>query len=309
MEMHAGPDDPPVPQGPPPGPSGHPPRPPGPQAEPHGSPGPQGPQGPRGPGAGPGGQAGAGLPGEPQASRLTTVVLVLALVVVVLITGVLGTLAVLMTKNPDMPLGAAPPRRLSAPIHFAPVVGTGAAPCTAPEAIPDDEGKICYTLAAGVSVNAVRKIEVIQETSGAYSVRIAFAPTFLERINDLTKEAVNQPIAIVVGEKVVAAPRVAQVITQDSLSITGSFTKEQADAMAARLSGTGSAGNTESTGTPSTGQPQPTAQVPTPPASGQPVTPQTTPAPATTTSAPVAPTATPAATSTATSAALTVPEQ
>ncbi|MEU7453335.1 SecDF P1 head subdomain-containing protein [Streptosporangium roseum] len=154
-----------------------------------------------------------------------------------LTTGVLGTLAVLMTRNPDMPLGAPPPRRLSVPIHFAPVTGSQPGACATPEGVPDDTGQTCYTLAGGVSVTAVHKIETVLESSGAYSVRIAFAPAFRDQINDLTQEAVKQQLAIVVGEKVVAAPRVAQVITEDSLSIAGSFTKEQADAMVARLRG------------------------------------------------------------------------
>lgn len=220
-----------------------------------------------------------------------------------LTTGVLGTLAVLMTRDPDMPLGAAPPRRLAVPIHFAPVTGSQAGPCTAPDALPDDPGQTCYTLAAGVSVNAVRRIEAVREQNGAYSVRIVFAPAFRDQINDLTQEAVRQQIAIVVGEKVVAAPRVAQVITEDSLSIAGSFTREQADAMVARLLGTADTagsgaspstqpstpGGTEptgvpqgtetpaspgGTGTPSSGQAQPDPRVPaTNPAANPPVVP------------------------------------
>lgn len=183
---------------------------------------------------------GGHVPESPRAGRGTTVALILALVVVVLTAGVLGTIAVLMTRDPDVPLGAAPPRRLAVPIHFAPVTGTQPGPCTDPDVLPDDQGKTCYTIAAGVSVNAVRAIETVQERSGAYSVRIAFAPAFRDQINDLTQEAVRQQIAIVVGERVVAAPRVAQVITHNTLSIEGSFTREQADGMVARL--TGSAG-------------------------------------------------------------------
>ncbi|MEU0517240.1 excalibur calcium-binding domain-containing protein [Streptosporangium sp. NPDC006007] len=207
--------------------------------------------------------------------------------------GVLGTLAVLMTRDPDMPLGAAPPRRLAVPIHFAPVTGSQAGPCTAPDALPDDPGQTCYTLAAGVSVNAVRKIEAVREQNGAYSVRIAFAPAFRDQINDLTQEAVRQQIAIVVGEKVVAAPRVAQVITEDSLSIAGSFTREQADAMVARLlgaAGTAGSGTSPSTQPSTPGGTEPTGAL-TPPA----VTPVTgTPATDTTRGA-----SQPAATSTA----------
>ncbi|WP_344916796.1 excalibur calcium-binding domain-containing protein [Streptosporangium oxazolinicum] len=227
------------------GPASDIPVPEGPGVPPPAEPGADGP----GKGApGPGGRrAGEPPDGEPRASRVTTAILVSTLVVVVLITGVLGTIAVLMTRNPDMPLGGAPPRRLAVPIHFAPVTEAKAGACTVAETYPDDAGQNCYSVAAGVTVNAVRKIEAIQEKSGAYSVRIAFAPAFREQINDLTAEAVNeddpvrQQIAIVVGQKVVAAPRVAQAITDDSLSIAGSFTKEQADTMVVKLLGTGGA--------------------------------------------------------------------
>lgn len=223
MEMRAGPggtDDPPVPQGPPTARHG----------QRRGSPGPRDPRDPR---------SARPVPPPPQATRITTIALVVALVIVVLTAGVLGTLAVLMTRNPDLPLGATPPRRLAVPIHFAPVTGAQQGPCTDPDARPDDLGQVCYTLAAGVSVDAVRRIEAVQDRTGAYSVKIVFAPTFRDQINDLTQETVTQQMAIVVGERVVAAPRVAQVITEDSLSIAGSFTKEQADAMVSRLLGAG----------------------------------------------------------------------
>ncbi|MEU3163205.1 excalibur calcium-binding domain-containing protein [Streptosporangium sp. NPDC006930] len=235
------------------------------------------------PGAPGTGEKRAGEPpeGAPRASRATTAILVTTLVVVVLITGVLGTVAVLMTRNPDMPLGGTPPRRLANPIHFAPVTELRPGACTVAETYPDDLGQNCYSLGAGITVNAVRKIETIQEKSGAYSVRIAFAPTFREQINDLTAEAVNaddpvrQQIAIVVGQKVVAAPRVAQTITDDSLSIAGSFTKEQADAMVLKLLGSGDVVPQPSDG------PQPSGSVFTPPAdpgatppANQPLTPQ-----------------------------------
>ncbi|MFF4987423.1 excalibur calcium-binding domain-containing protein [Streptosporangium saharense] len=242
MEMRAGPggtDDPRVPQGPPPARHGRP----------------RDPRDPR--------QSRPVPPPPPQATRITTIALVVALVIVVLTAGVLGTLAVLMTRNPDLPLGATPPRRLAVPIHFAPVTGAQQGPCTDPDARPDDLGQVCYTLAAGVSVDAVRRIEAVQDRTGAYSVKIVFAPTFRDQINDLTQETVTQQMAIVVGERVVAAPRVAQVITEDSLSIAGSFTKEQADAMVARLLGAGT--------------PSPPATTP----SAAPVTPEATTVPTT----------------------------
>ncbi|GAA4220745.1 hypothetical protein FHR32_005500 [Streptosporangium album] len=210
-----------------------------------------------------------------------------------LTTGVLGTLAVLMTRDPGVPLGAPPPQRLRVPIHFAPVIGSQAGACTTPEGVPDDAGQTCYTLAAGVSVNAVRKIETVQDKGGAYSVRIAFASAFRDQINDLTQEAVKQQLAIVAGEKVVAAPLVAQVITEDSLSIAGSFTKEQAAAMVVRL------GGPAGTAPPATGQPQPSQSVSSP-ASDLPVTPPSSDPSTATTPTPTPTTTPPAAVTTAT---------
>ncbi|MER5621455.1 excalibur calcium-binding domain-containing protein [Streptosporangium sp. NPDC002544] len=236
----------------------------------------------------------------PRASRITTAILLTTLVVVVLITGVLGTIAVLMTRNPDMPLGAKPPSRLAVPIHFAPVTEAKAGACTLPETYPDDLGQNCYSVAAGVTVNAVRKIEAIKEKNGTYSVRIAFAPTFREQITDLTEEVVKeddpvrQQIAIVVGEKVVAAPRVAQAITADSLSIAGSFTKEQADAMVVRLLGSSGSG-TEATADPrpdDTSVFTPPADPATDPQPNQPVSPSNNGVPDTTNPAGTDPAAT-----------------
>ncbi|MBB5961668.1 SecDF P1 head subdomain-containing protein [Planomonospora venezuelensis] len=160
---------------------------------------------------------------------------------VVLVTGVLGTIAVLMTRNPDVPLGAPPPRRLAVPIHFAPVTAAQPGACASSTGYPDDTGQTCYTVAAGIEVTAVRKIEAVRESGGSYSVRIVFAPAFRDQIGSVTEEADGQQLAIVVGGKVVAAPRVDEVITEDTLRISGSLTKEQAEAMVARLLGAGSA--------------------------------------------------------------------
>ncbi len=208
-------------------------------------------------------------PGPPQATKRTTVTLTVALVLVVVMTGVLGTVAVLMTRNQDAPpLTTTSLKRLATPIHFAPVVGVGTAPCASPEAVPDDAGAKCYQLAAGVTVAVVQKIESVAETDGTFGVRVVLAPASREPIADLTQEVVNQQLAIVVGDKVVAAPRVAQEITQDSLLIAG-FTKPEADALLARLNGTGA----------TTGDQAPPAVTPpadTPPADtsgGQPIVP------------------------------------
>ncbi|WP_203871699.1 SecDF P1 head subdomain-containing protein [Planomonospora parontospora] len=261
MGKHSGPGATPEPQGPPPAPSGPPvPGPARTEAFPGGVPFPGPHSGPSRPGAAPGavpGQA-PGTPGGPRASRATTAVLIVALVLVVLTTGVLATIAVLMTRNPGVPLGAPPPQRLPAPIHFAPVTAAQSGPCTTPEGVPDEAGQVCYEVAAGVDVTAVRGIDAVRGSDGSYAVRITFAPAFHDRINSLTEEAVDQQIAIVVGGRVLAAPRVGEVITEDSMQIAGSFTREQAEAMVARLRGTAagtSPPTTAPTGAPATTPP------------------------------------------------------
>lgn len=202
--------------------------------------GPEEPMGPEGPdGPAPEGEPG-GPAGPPRAARSTTIALVTALVVVVLVTGVLGTIAVLMTSQPDVPLGVAPPRRLATTIHFAPVTGVRAAPCPGAEAVLDDTSTTCYQLAPGVTVTSVLKVEAVAERDDKYAVRVVLPPESRDRVSDLTRDSLDQQLAVVVSDRVVAAPRVAQPLTVDSLSISG-FTKDQADSLVGRLLGTGAA--------------------------------------------------------------------
>ncbi|MFI7700737.1 excalibur calcium-binding domain-containing protein [Nonomuraea sp. NPDC049480] len=202
-------------------------------------------------------------PGEPKASRFTTVVLVVTLVLVVLVAGVAGTVAVLMTRSPDTPLlGPATLQRLAVPLHFAPVRETKPAPCPGDQAVLDEEQKSCYLLEDGVTVGAVQQIETVREKDGQYSVRIAIAPAYKEKLVQLIDEMVvdQRQVAIVLAPEqpdqpkiVLAAPIVTQPMEGDSMSITG-FTKEQADALSARLRGPTPTGTATTTGTPS-GQP------------------------------------------------------
>ncbi|WP_204070934.1 excalibur calcium-binding domain-containing protein [Planotetraspora phitsanulokensis] len=184
---------------------------------------------------------------------------------------VLGAIAVLSTQNPDAPpLSGTPVLKLSSPVHFAPVTGVHAAPCDGMEAVPDNTGTTCYQLDPGVTVTTVQKVGSVAEQDGTYSIRLVLSPVSRQQIADLTRETVRQQLAIVVGDQVVAAPRVAQAITQDSLSIAG-FDKAQADALMALLSGP-SSGQSPAGTSPSPGQPTQPGQP------GQPTQPgQTTP--------------------------------
>nr|WP_055503309.1 excalibur calcium-binding domain-containing protein [Nonomuraea pusilla] len=185
-------------------------------------------------------------PGEPKASRLTTIVLIVALVLVVLVAGVLATVAVLMTKSPDVPLlGGAPPQRLATPIHFAPVRETKPAPCPGEQAVLDEAQTTCYLLEDGVTVLAVQRIQSVREKNGQYSVRIAVAAGFKEKLVQLIDEQVaeQRQVAVVLAPEqpdapktVVAAPIVTQGMDGDSLSITG-FSQADAEELAAVLLG------------------------------------------------------------------------
>jgi hypothetical protein len=212
-------------------------------------------------------------PGEAKASRLTTIVLIVSLVLVVLVAGVLGTVAVLMTKSPDSPLlGGVPPQRLAVPVHFAPVKETKPAPCPGDPAVLDAEQRTCYLLEDGVTVLSVQQVEPVREKDGLYSVRIAIAPAFKERLVQLIDELVpeQRQVAIVLAPEqpdqpktVLAAPIVTQSMDGDSMSIAG-FTKEEADALVTSLLGAPPTGTSPSTD-PSTG---PTAGPSTPATTG-----------------------------------------
>ncbi|MET8158621.1 excalibur calcium-binding domain-containing protein [Sphaerisporangium sp. NPDC005289] len=212
---------------------------------------PPGPEGPAVPGEPP--------PGPPRAGRGTTIALIAGLFVAIVVTGVLGTIAVLMTREPDLPLGADPPSRLATPIHFAPVTGVRAAPCPGAEAVLDDAGTTCYQVARGVTVTSVVRISTVAAQDGTYAVRVVPAPDSRARLADLIKDTLNQQLAVVVDDKVVTAPRVAQPMTQDSLSIAG-LSKETAEALMSRLLGgvgtvTGSGAPTPTPSCPPTGVP------------------------------------------------------
>ncbi|WP_205315491.1 excalibur calcium-binding domain-containing protein [Nonomuraea lactucae] len=204
-------------------------------------------------------------PGKARASRLTTLVLIVSLVLVVVVAGVLGTIAVLMTRSPDSPLlGGVPPQRLPTPIHFAPVRESKAAPCPGAEAVLDEPQTTCYLLEDGVTVNAVQRIEAVREKNGTYSVRIAIAPAFKDKVVQLIDELVadqRQVAVVLVPKTVIAAPVVTQAMDGDSLSIAG-FTRHEAEALVVRLLGSA----------PATGQPSPGASDPNAPTTGDPGT-------------------------------------
>lgn len=211
-------------------------------------------------------------PGKPRASRLTTIVLIVSLVTVVVVAGVLGTIAVLMTRSPDTPLlGGVPPQRLPTAIHFAPIRESRPAPCPGAEAVLDEQQTTCYLLEDGATVGAVQRIEPVREHDGTYSVRIAIAPAFKEKVVQLIDEMVQdqrQLAVVLVPKTVVATPVVTQGMDGDSLSIAG-FTRQEAEVLVSRLLGS-AAGTGQPTGDPAPTGPATGDPAPTGPATGAP---------------------------------------
>jgi hypothetical protein len=134
----------------------------------------------------------------------------------------------------------------------------------------DEAQTTCYLLEDGVTVGAVQRIEPVRGSDGSYSVRIAVAPAFKNRLIRLIDELqpTQRQVAIVLapeGEQtpktVLAAPVVTQSMDGDSLSIAG-YTKEEAEALVARMLGTSA--------------PQPTPSDPQNPPQNQPQNPPQT---------------------------------
>ncbi|WP_283133860.1 SecDF P1 head subdomain-containing protein [Rhizohabitans arisaemae] len=211
---------------------------------------------------------------------LVTVVLGVALVLAVLLAAFIGFVAYRMAVAPGEPIvGSRPLTRLTTPINVLPVTASYPAPCSGVGAYPDDLGRTCYQTAdPGMPLTQVQKIEALKEGDDKYSVRITLAPANRDQIARLTSVTPNEKkLAIIVADRVVAAPTIAEKITGTSFRIGGGYTKAEADALVAKLVGqTPGTGQIPEPGVPQTGYPQtfaPTPPVPgftTPPPTGLP---------------------------------------
>ncbi|MGE4167116.1 MAG: hypothetical protein AB7E67_14135 [Xanthobacteraceae bacterium] len=76
--------------------------------------------------------------------------------------------------------------------------------------------------------------EVVIE-SGHTVISIALSPDGAKRFATLTEKHVGMPVQIVVGDRILTTPLVKEPIASGRLHISGNFSKEEAEAIVARL--------------------------------------------------------------------------
>jgi len=82
----------------------------------------------------------------------------------------------------------------------------------------------------------VRNARVVPAGGAAFNVAISFTPQGAEKMANATQAHVGRPLAILVNGRVVAAPTLRGPIAPDAI-ITGDWTRQQADEIAAGLTG------------------------------------------------------------------------
>lgn len=82
----------------------------------------------------------------------------------------------------------------------------------------------------------VSAARVVPAGGAAFNVAISFTPQGTEKMMNATQAHIGRPLAILVNGTVVAAPTLRGTIGQDA-TITGDWTRQQADEIAAGLTG------------------------------------------------------------------------
>ena len=82
----------------------------------------------------------------------------------------------------------------------------------------------------------VNTARVVPAGGTAFNVAISFTPQGTEKMTNATQAHVGRPLAILVNGTVVAAPTLRGTIGQDAI-VTGDWTRQQADEIAAGLTG------------------------------------------------------------------------
>ena len=105
------------------------------------------------------------------------------------------------------------------------------------EALVGHSNKKVYLHETAILTNAdVTDARVVPAKGTAFDVAVSLTPQGAAKMADATQGHVGRPLAIVVNGTVVAAPILRDPVRQDAL-ITGDWTREQADEIAAGLTG------------------------------------------------------------------------
>ncbi|WP_433137895.1 SecDF P1 head subdomain-containing protein [Actinomadura nitritigenes] len=188
--------------------------------------------------------AGAQYPPPARPSRRTPLIIggVAALVLVLVVAGVAVFLA---TSGGDGYDGG--PTDLRQPMTLQQVAAVTQAPCAA-GTLPEASGTSCYRLAGGgMTVRRVERMKVEPPSGGStsWTIQIGLTKADARAFAGLTGTAAQQQpgtpgqqIAMVVGGRVLSAPAVTDgPITGGSVQITGSFTRDRAEDLVARIAG------------------------------------------------------------------------
>ena len=132
-------------------------------------------------------------------------------------------------------------------ISFLPVVSVKAGACPVGGGYPSADGTrtaACYQLdrAAGLTATAPRAVATLSQSSDTWEVDLTLYGKDVPAFAALTataadKTAPRNELALVVGGKVISAPRVSTSITGGHLQVSGDFTKQSATDLAEQLNG------------------------------------------------------------------------
>jgi len=73
------------------------------------------------------------------------------------------------------------------------------------------------------------------EVTGAAEIDVEFSDQGREQFANITKENINKRLAIVLGGQVYSAPVIRSEITGGKAQISGSFSREEAEELAAKI--------------------------------------------------------------------------
>lgn len=187
-------------------------------------------------------------PFSQQKQKRGPVVLLVVLVLVLVVVAAIGTVVILRRDdNHKKPAAVATKPSTPEAVEFRRVltVKTGTCPSPAPASTFCDADGMRYTLGKvelnGSHVSEVKAAMSSQGTSYWY-VGLTLDDAGKQLFGQLTTAlAKNQPpanqLAIVVGNEVVTAPSVNSPITAGQIEISGSYTRDQVEALAAKITG------------------------------------------------------------------------
>jgi hypothetical protein len=167
------------------------------------------------------------MPAQPiPRARPGLLVVVIVLWVVMAAVALTGTLIVAFTRTH--------PAHFKTPLKIYPVSQEVQGQCIAGTPGVNASGS-CYLVTTGITIKQVQDIHVEHSKSNGYEVSISLYSGDGHALAKLTKGNVGRDYALVVGGRLVAAPRVDAPITKGRILITGGLTKASADSIMKQL--------------------------------------------------------------------------